>query len=175
MSPDRLVLLPPLLIGSTVTVRPWESKDAAALSMAWSDPDVIAGSDPPDDRSVGAAQKWIEGAQLRAEMLLAVDVVIAAPEDDRLMGEVGLSQIDLVRKAGMIGWWVAKEDRGRHVGTDGVSILADWALQPGRLRNLIAEIAPQNRASKRVAENAGFRPAGPVASRGTEIFVRSRK
>ncbi len=174
MGLDRLVLGPPLLTGPTVILRSWERKDAEALSAAWSDPAVIAGSIPPTDPSIEAAEKWIEGVHLRADRLLALDMALADPCDDHVMGEVGLAKIAVERRAAMIGWWVAEADRGRHICTDGVSAMADWALQPGRLRSLIAEISPDNHASIRVAERAGFRYAGDAPNGGLKIFVRLR-
>ena len=53
---------------AAVSLRPWRRGDAAALAAAWADPDIVAGSQPPEDRSVagdrpvgaGRRELWAE-------------------------------------------------------------------------------------------------------------------
>jgi len=149
--------MPSVLRSGSVVVRPWQLDDAPVLAAAWSDPDVIVGSHPPLDRSVAAATSWIRGVEARADQGIAIDMAIADPTTGRVMGEVGISQVERQRRVALVGWWVGRPDRGRHVATDGVGLFVDWLLGPERLHHVLAEIAAGNPASVRVALNTGFR------------------
>jgi ribosomal-protein-alanine N-acetyltransferase len=151
-----VVLEVPDLAGGRIHLRPWAVRDAASLVEAWHDPAIQAGSVPPPERSLAAAERWIEGADERRRAGVAIDLVIAS-DDDRAIGEVGLSRLDPERRAAIAGWWIHEADRGAGAATEAVSLFTEWALGPGRLRAVMAEIAPDNAASIRVAERSGFR------------------
>lgn len=134
-------------------MRLWQADDAAALIAAWHDPAIIAGSSPPDDRSLAAATRWIEGVEVREQRLLAVDRVIDVAGE--CVGEVGLSDIDQRRGAALIGWWVAAGHRGNGYAQQAVEAMAALATGFG-VQTLVAQIAVDNTASIRIAERAGF-------------------
>jgi len=165
----------PALGDGVISLRRWEVNDAPVLVAAWNDVDVIAGSDPPIDRSDRAAISWIEGSRLREESGIAIDLVAAGHADDRAMGEVGISAIDEARKAALIGWWVSKDHRGHHVATRSVRLFADWLLDSGPLDHLLAEIDPTNAASVKVACNAEFRLLRESDGSRPSVFVRDRR
>ena len=41
--------------------------------------------------------------------------MVADPDDDRVLGEVGFARFDVRRRAAVLGWWVAAPERGRGV------------------------------------------------------------
>ncbi len=166
-----LNLSPPKLIGADVIMRPWAVDDAPALAEAWSDPDIAAGSNPPADRSVESARGWIEGAGLRTGAQLAMDLAASDPNDGRVLGEVGISRVDPVRRAALIGWWVAKDERQRGIASEAVSLVATWLLDEGGFEALLAEIDDANEASKRVAAKAGFIEIRPPSYDQPAVFV----
>jgi RimJ/RimL family protein N-acetyltransferase len=136
-----------------VSLRRWRVDDAPALVAAWSDPAIVAGSSPPDDRSLVAATRWIEGAEVREQRLVAIDRVIDVATE--CVGEVGLSDIDQRRGAALIGWWVAAGHRGNGYARVGVEAMADVAAGFG-VHTLVAQISTGNTASIQIAEGAGF-------------------
>lgn len=156
MTIPPLVLEVPDLGDDRLRLRVWAKSDAPSLVRAWGDPAIIEGSSPPDDRSLDAAARWIGGCDERRRAGVAFDLAIA-DADDRVIGEVGLSRLGSERRGAMIGWWVHLEHRGQGVATTAVSMLTEWALGPGRLRALVAEIGAENDASIVVADRAGFR------------------
>jgi RimJ/RimL family protein N-acetyltransferase len=158
---EPIVSAVPELGTERIRLRPWRAVDAAALVRAWHDPDIIAGSSPPPDRSLEAARRWIEGVDERRRAGLALDLVIAG-DADTVWGEVGLSQIDPEQRTAVIGWWVAADRRGSGVATEAVTLLTRWALGGGRLRALLALIGTDNPASSRVATRAGYAPLDPL-------------
>lgn len=135
-------------------LRSWRSQDAPALATAWNDPTIAAVSQPPDDCSLDAAARWIEGCAVREERLLAIDRVVSV--DGACVGEVGLSSIDRGRKAAVIGWWIGIGHRGNGFATAAVRELIGVAFDEFDISTLVAEIGIDNAGSVRVAERAGF-------------------
>lgn len=158
---------------SGVVLRPWHLDDAPALVEAWSDPAIVAGSTPPDDRSLAAAEKWIEGAAAREAAGVAVDRVIDA--GGMCVGEVGIAHIDAERRAALVGWWVLAGHRSAGRATSALQLFVDEVLDPAHqlgLRALLAEIAVDNLASVRVAEVAGFVTLRAGSPAQPHVYVR---
>lgn len=169
-----IVLAVPDLADEFVRLRPWRVADVEALVAAWHAPDIVAGSTPPADRTPAAARRWIEGWEDRRLTGRALDLVVADPTDDRVLGEVGLSRFDAARRAALIGWWVARVERGQGIATRAVGTVVDWALDDGRLDAVIAEIGADNAASMRVAQLCGFDVLRAATSDAAAVFVRRR-
>ena len=79
---------------------------------------------------------------------------------DQLLGaiEVRLGEV------GSIGYWIANEARGRGVATRATRLLAEWAVTEGGVQRLELTTHPDNVASQRVAEKAGFSREGILRS-----------
>ncbi len=172
MKSGAIVLEVPDLDDGVVALRPWEVADASCLAAAWTDPAILAGARPPDDRSEKAARRWIEGCDLRRRAGVALDLVITGAGDDTVIGEVGLSRFDIARRAAMVGWWVAADFRGEGHASRGVRALVDWALDDGRLLAVIAEIGADNPASEGVARASGFEVLRPAGDGRPGVWVR---
>lgn len=155
-----------------VSIRSWQQGDAVALAAAWNDPAVATGSQPPEDRSVGAAERWITGCAEREQRLLAIDRVIDVAGE--CVGEVGASSIDHRRGAALLGWWVAADHRGRGHGTAGVTLMCDLLFSEFDLRAVVAEIAPDNHASIRLAATLGFECVRETAADSPAAYVIRR-
>lgn len=158
MSDGPLVLEVPDLRDDGWHLRPWRVEDAPSLVRAWHDPAIVAGSMPPADRSLDAAERWIAGCDERRLAGVAFDLVIA-DDADGVVGEFGLSRFDVDRAAAMAGWWIHEEARARGLGGSVVTAATEWLLTQG-LRAVLAEIDPGNHASVAVARRAGYARLG---------------
>lgn len=147
--PPRPLPVPDPAIG----LRVWQPGDAAVLAAAWSDPEIRSWLQPPD-AEIDTARTWIDGEPERRAQGLALDLVIVA--DGVVAGEVGLSHFDPARRACLIGYWAAPGFRGRGLVRRATAAAADWALGSLGAVAVVAECAPQNLASHRVVEAAGF-------------------
>lgn len=153
----------------SVSLRPWHDDDAPALVDAWHDPVIVAASSPPADRSLLAAQRWIEGVGLREQRLLAVDRVIDVAGE--CVGEVGLSDIDQRRAAALVGWWVAAGHRGHGYAAVGLEAMVPVAASAG-VTTLVAQIGIDNDASVAVARRAGFVMLREGSAARPHVYVR---
>jgi [ribosomal protein S5]-alanine N-acetyltransferase len=99
-----------------------------------------------------AARGWAEGT-------VAVFVIAQAP------GGQGLGMISLRLFAGdpglaEVGYWLRRAAQGLGAATTAVRLVAGWAFGELGIARLNLETAPENLASQRVAERAGFTREG---------------
>ena len=65
---------------------------------------------------------------------------------------------------GHFGYWITREARGRGVATEALKALCRWGVESLGLKRLELVTDPENTASQRVAEKAGFRREGILRS-----------
>ena len=67
-------------------------------------------------------------------------------------------------RVGDVGYWLASWARGRGVATRALRLLCAWAFDSLDLARIQLHTLPDNDASQRVAERAGFRREGLLRS-----------
>lgn len=103
------------------------------------------------------ARAWLERiAELWREGTRA-SFAVARADSDELLGSIGLRLVD---GNGQIGYWTLSPARGQGVATRALRLLARWAFDDVGLARLQLLTEPENEASQRVAEKAGFRREG---------------
>jgi RimJ/RimL family protein N-acetyltransferase len=129
-------------------LRPFTLEDVPAISRACQDPEI---------------QHWIpviprpytdEDART---FVTAVDLghQFAITERGELIGSIGLRVNQFA--TGHIGYWCAKEARGRGLTTRALRLVCGFGLGELGLGRLELITDPDNHASQRVAEKVGFR------------------
>ena len=176
-----MVLPVPDLAGPATRLRPWRATDAPALVAAWHDPVIRDRLSVPEPADEASAARWISQRERAWADGLSVDLAVTDPPSGTAIGEVGLSALDPVRRAALVGWWIAKEWRGQGRAREAVRLIVDWALSEGPLEAVMAEIASDNPASVAVARRAGLRRVhAPRKSSGKPdgpqmlVFARTR-
>ena len=177
---DRLVLPVPNLAGPTTVLRLWRVEDASVLASAWSDPLIRDRLDVPDPRDEAAAARWISQREQAWAEGRSADLAVTDRQSGTVIGEVGLSSLDPVRRAALVGWWIADGWRGEGRAGEAVRLVLDWALSEGPLDAVMAEIGADNPASLAVARRAGMRKVDVPQERGKAdgpnvlVFARTR-
>jgi RimJ/RimL family protein N-acetyltransferase len=128
-------------------------------------PEVVASSVPPraperasiDRRCAHAEAAWPAGDR--------ADLVIADARTGEFAGEIGLYYWEPSTQQAGLGYSMLPEWRGRGFATRATRLLVDWALPHVGLARVIAGTAPDNVASQRVLERAGFVREGFQRSR----------
>lgn len=140
------------LTDGVVTLRLWETADAAWYVEQARDPEILRFTNEPADLTDQAVVDAIEG-MLRTRTAYGV-VVCDAVTGERL-GNAGLAPVEGDPDAGALSYWLAPAARGRGAATRAVRLLTEWAREIGLHRvELHAHI--DNVGSRRVAERAGF-------------------
>lgn len=147
----------PRLAGPNTRLRPWQASDAPVLAAAWSDPEIRDRLSVPEPADEAAAARWISQRERARAEGRSMDLAVTDRQSEAVIGEVGLSRFDPVRRAALVGWWIAEDWRGRGMAGEAVRLLVDWAVSEGPLEALMAEISSDNPASAAVARRAGMR------------------
>lgn len=148
---------PTELRGAGLLLRAFQKEDVPAIVLACADPETArfipllpVPYTEEDARAYVAATRELQAAGRR------LPFAIADGETGELLGaiDVRLGQI------GSVGYWIGPWARNRGVATRALRLLADWALGDGGVRRLELVTDPDNVASRRVAEKAGFKQEG---------------
>jgi RimJ/RimL family protein N-acetyltransferase len=151
---------PPLTDGEIV-LRAWEPRDAPAVTAACQDPQVPRWTVVPQNYTERHAREFISGtaSDLATGRELALAVV---DRDDRVLGAIGISNFNWTDSKAEIGYWMAPDARRRGIGARATHLLAVWALRSLGLERLELLANPENEASQRLAERAGFTREGTL-------------
>jgi RimJ/RimL family protein N-acetyltransferase len=144
----------PTLTDGRLTLRPPRLDDVAAIAAACQDPEIPRWTRVPSPYTEQHAREWL-ASELEGVRLLVVD------SDDRLLGNVGLMELD-GEGYGEIGYWTATEARGRGVASGAVALLRDWAAAELGLKLIEILVHRDNAASLRVPPRAGFEATGEL-------------
>jgi RimJ/RimL family protein N-acetyltransferase len=129
--------------------------DVSAITAACQDPDIPRWTRVPSPYTEQNARDWLvsEGEDR---------FLIVARETGELLGSVALRPDD--DGVAEIGYWVKREARGRSVASRAVRLLSEWGLRERGLARISLITEPENVASQRVAEKAGYRREGLLRS-----------
>ena len=157
-------LTAPTLSDGEITVRGLRESDVPAITAACQDPEISRWTRVPSPYTREDAERFVAICAADAAAGNGLALAVTGP-DDRLIGTVGLIQLD-GGSAAEIGYWTAAEARGRGVTTRAVILLRDWAHE--QLGFGTIEVLPHrdNRPSQLVAERAGFVDTGEQRSIG---------
>jgi RimJ/RimL family protein N-acetyltransferase len=151
---------PPLAAAGLVLRRP-DADDVPWITAACSDRELsryIPGISYPYAQSDARAfiehvgQGWAEGTG-------AAFVIADAATGDG-WGTIGLHLYPADAELGEVGYWLRREARGQGAATTAVRLVSGWAFVQLGIRRLNLMTAPENAASQRVAERAGFTREG---------------
>ena len=154
----------PTLEDGDLYLRPPERGDVETVTVACQDPDIARFTRIPSPYERAHAEAWIaHTADAWSDGTEAAFVVVDGARG--LVGSVGLMRLDEGRAVAEIGYWVAKEARGRGIATR----VMERTVPSSLLRALIfmASTLPQQ-----CADGTGLAAEGPAAG---DTGVRRRK
>jgi RimJ/RimL family protein N-acetyltransferase len=150
----------PTLSDGVVGVRAMRDTDIPAIVAACRDPEIPRWTRVPSPYTREDAVQFLAIAATEAAAGQAIALAITG-DDDRLIGTVGLMELDGTGY-GEIGYWIAAEARGRGFTTRAVVLLRDWAWHALGLTTIEILAHRDNRPSQLVAERAGFVDTGEI-------------
>lgn len=151
-----LSLPDPALGDDLIVLREPARRDLEAVVDACSDPMVQLYTRVPTPYGEDDGRAFIGGAAGRRILGQSLELVVAAREDDALLGMIGLIADRHDSERAEIGYWVAPADRGRGVATRALALLSRWSVTAGGFQRIDLQAAAANGASLRVAERCGF-------------------
>ena len=149
---------PPLSDG-VITLRAMTGADADALTAACQDPEIPRWTRVPVPYRRADALAWVASSELELDAGVTIGW-LAVDAEDRLLASISVMQIDRARGTGEIGYWVAREARGRGIATRAVRLVSEWATSELGLTTLEIVVHEDNALSHAVARAAGFTETG---------------
>jgi RimJ/RimL family protein N-acetyltransferase len=152
------------LTDGRIRLRLLAEADLPAVVAACQDPEIPRWTVVPHDYTDDDARDWLGIAERERSEGNGLPLLIVDAESDELLGSVGVGKVDWDDARGELGYWLAAPHRGRGVMTAAVKLLAAWAFDELALDRLSICAEPENAASCRVAERAGFTYEGVLRS-----------
>jgi RimJ/RimL family protein N-acetyltransferase len=145
---------PVVLTDGVVRLRAWEPADAPAVWAACQDALIVRFLPVPQPYTEAVA----EGYVARRALDWSSDNERSFAITDATTGEVlgSIARHLRAEHRAEFGYWLAPNARGRGVMTRALRLLVDWSLETPALIRLELYTHPENDASGRVAERAGF-------------------
>jgi len=137
-----------------LVLRAWTEDDIPALVVAIDDPEISRWIPLiPHPYTETDARAFLRGEVLPDQLKLAMVL------DGVVVGGIGMG-VNSHQYRGTIGYWVARDARGRGLCTRALRLLARHAQQDLELQRVDLITDPENLASQRVAEKVGFQREG---------------
>ena len=147
-----------------VRLRRWSPDDVGAAHRATRDPLIPRFTRVPADQTQDDVRLFLATLEPARAAGQGLGLVIADARTGELLGAVGLLRFEWGERRCEIGYWLAPWGRGRGAATHAVRLLSRWALRELGLARVALHTEPENQASQRVAERAGFVPEGVLRS-----------
>lgn len=163
MSAQRLREIPlpePPLADGEIALRPWLPADLADMTAALQDPEIPRWTTIPSPYAERDAREYLSRAEPERLSGRELGLAVVDRRSDAVLGGAGLSRFEWPELKCEIGYWVAREQRGRSVGTTAVRLLSRWALGLLGMERVELLVDPRNQPSIRLAESAGFTREG---------------
>jgi RimJ/RimL family protein N-acetyltransferase len=145
-----------------ITLRPWREDDLADLTAACQDSEIARWLPViPSPYSEDDGRAYLEQAQLNWDLGESYNFAVV-DETGRLLGSIAIRILRF--SVGHIGYWMTPDARGRGIATLALRTISRWAVDELRLGRLELAADPENHASQRVAEKAGFQREGIMRS-----------
>lgn len=145
------------LTDGELTLRPWRESDAEQVAAACSEAEIQRWIPVPSPYRLKDALEYIRARESDREQGRELAfAVVAAGDEDSVLGSIGIVRPSLRDRRVEIGYWVAAPARGRGVAARSVRLLCAWAIDELDLARVEIIAAVDNAASCAVAEAAGF-------------------
>jgi RimJ/RimL family protein N-acetyltransferase len=152
------------LSDGALVLRPWRLDDVPRLTEICGDPEISRWTRVPFPYTEEHARTWIEQTIRDWDDRRHAAFAVIDAASGEVVGAIGLRLFEDYALQGSIGYWVAKEARGRGVATGALRLLSRWALREVGLPRVQLVTEPENVPSQLVAERTGFRREGLLRS-----------
>lgn len=164
MSPAAIEFPVEGLCDGVVRLRLMSEADVPAIVEAVQDPAIPRYTTVPDPYGDEDARQWQRMATTGIRAGTELPTLAVDAEDDRLLGAVGLHNLDPGSGRCTAGYWVAAPARGRGVARRALALLTRFGFETLGVKRIELWIEPVNDASLRVAEAVGFTREGLLRS-----------
>jgi ribosomal-protein-alanine N-acetyltransferase len=147
-----------------ITLRLLAESDLPALVAALQDPEIPRWTRIPKRYGTAEARDWLAHQQGSRESGEGIDTIIVDAATGELLGGIGVPHVDWDERRCELGYWLAREHRGRGVMQRAIRLMASWILEALPIDRISIMAAVENAPSRAAAERAGFQFEGVLRS-----------
>ncbi|MBU7045354.1 MAG: GNAT family N-acetyltransferase [Theionarchaea archaeon] len=151
-----------MLEGPVINVRVMEREELPLITKWGNDPKFGGEFEPIGQNSLHEMEKWYNNLRPGEKWF------IIEKKDGTKIGQIIHSP---VRHCLQIGFTIVPEERGKGYCTEAVKIMVDYIFMSRDILRVEALTNPENTASRKILENAGFTKEGVVRK---SIFARGK-
>jgi [ribosomal protein S5]-alanine N-acetyltransferase len=161
--------VPERIEGQRCALRPLTAADLEAYGRAFvDDPDLAAKigiEGAPDQTRLAERPQMLAEAAADGDF---IELVIADPVDDRMLGAVTLHSIAWRHERAEVGFWLVPAERGAGIGTEATALCVEWAFARLNMHRVEMTTLPSLAAVLAIAKRLGFRHEGVMRERDFE-------
>lgn len=149
----------PIMVGERVYLRPLEVADGETLAQyaaEETDTFMYRGRQP---QSPLEYEVWLKDAY-KANPPPYVEFGVCLRADDRLIGNMGIGDLDWVNRTGETGSYLAPTFRNGGLGTEAKHLLIEYGFERLQLHAIMSTVFEANTRSSAALAKQGYRPAG---------------
>jgi RimJ/RimL family protein N-acetyltransferase len=155
----------PSLQDGVVLLRPWTDRDVPVIAAACAEEEMARWLDQiPQPYTEKDAREYVASTRRGWREGTASSFAIVDAGSRQAVGSIGIHWFDREQRVAEVGYWVAREARGRGLAPRAVKLVARWALRDCGFERLQLRADVLNAPSQRVAEKAGFQREGVLRS-----------
>jgi RimJ/RimL family protein N-acetyltransferase len=144
------------LVGEAIRLRLRADADIPRMVEACQDPAIQRYTTVPDSYGEHHAHEFGRRSALALAEGSELSLIIADVDSDDLLGTIALRRVGSGGEHWSVGYWVAPWGRRRGVATAAVKLITAFGFEELGAREIELLAEPENVASQRVAEAAGF-------------------
>ncbi|MEU8917145.1 GNAT family N-acetyltransferase [Streptomyces nigrescens] len=160
---------PVTLTTDRLVLRPFEPSDAPAVYAACQEPDIPRWTSVPSPYGVADAEQfvgtavpegWRDDTAYHFAVVTRADGALAGA-----MGLVRLARLHTPERQAELGYWAAREQRGRGYTVEAARAVLRWAFRDLGVERMEWHAEAGNEGSRAVARKLGFRMEGTLRAK----------
>ena len=147
-----------------MSLREWRSDDVAAMAAMLNEPAIVRWTRVPSPYSERDGLDFVTNGDTERERGEGINLGVFDAAGEELLGSISLRIATWADLRAQLGYLVGAHARGRGVMPRAVRLLTRWGFETLGLERIEILVHPDNAASQRVAEKAGFHREGVLRS-----------
>lgn len=152
------------LVSNLLAVRPLALTDQDAILIAGNDDEMQKWFPLPSPYTIINARSFFDSANQK--QMGGSGLISAFEYDGKFAGVVDIKKTDWRTQCCEIGYWSSPWVRGKGVTSAALVLVSQWILREVGFQRIEVRVAPDNFASQRVAEKAGYVREGIARNAG---------
>jgi RimJ/RimL family protein N-acetyltransferase len=147
-----------------VALREWRRDDMHAMIAMLDDEPILRWTRVPSPYGEREALDYLARGDAERERGEGINLAIVGASDGELLGSMSVRIASWADLRGQLGYLVGAHARGRGVMPRAIRLASSWCFTKLGLERVEILVHPENEASQRAAEKAGFKREGVLRS-----------